>query len=533
MARAAFPKGNVYMTMRDELGLWYKDSAFADLFPSNRGRPAESPGRLALITIMQFAEGLSDRQAAEAVRSRIDWKYALGLTLTDAGFHHSVLGEYRQRLLQGGAEEQLLEEMLRYLKERELLKSGGKQRTDSTHVLAAIRNLNRLECIGETLRQALNSLAVVVPEWLREQVSADWFELYGARFEEYRLPSEKSKRQALAERIGADGYHLLSAVYADHAPDWLHEVPAVEVMRRVWVQQFLVEEGRVSWRDEDNLPPAALAIKCPYDDQARYSRKRKTTWVGYKVHLTETCDDTLPHLITHVETTLGTIPDSAVTPTIHQRLADKGLLPHDHLADAGYADAAGLVDAKMTHGVTLLGPTLADNSWQARAGQGFEAACFVVDWDRETVTCPQGKTSRRWYPREHPIGTQVIEVRFDQRDCGPCPTRSQCTRARTLPRMLHLKPRVQYLCLQEARAYQETEAFRERYKKRAGVEGTISQGIRSFGLRRARYVGLTKTHLQHVLTAAAMNLSRAVIWLQEGPKARTRRSPFLALAPVT
>lgn len=533
MWQAAFPAGNVYLTMRDELGLWYKDSAFAGLFPSHQGRPAESPGRLALITIMQFAEGLTDRQAAEAVRSRIDWKYALGLALTDAGFHHSVLSEYRQRLINGGAEEQLLEDMLHYLKERELLKAGGKQRTDSTHVLAAIRELNRLERVGETMRRALNSLAVVVPDWLRQQVGADWFELYGVRFEEYRLPAEKSKRQALAERIGADGYHLLSAMYADHAPSWLREVPAVEVLRQVWVQQFLVEEGRVRWRDEGNLPPAAVAIESPYDKEARYSRKGETTWTGYKVHLTETCDDTLPHLITHVETTPGTVPDCAVTPTIYQQLAGKGLLPDEHLADAGYVDAEGLVRAEGTCGVQLLGPTLADTSWQARARQGFEAASFVVDWDRETVTCPQGKTSCGWRPREHPMGSHVIEVRFDPRDCGPCPVRLQCTRARTLPRMLHLKPRAQHLALQKARAYQQTDAFKERYKKRAGVEGTISQGTRSFGLRRARYVGLTKTHLQHVLTAAAINLSRAVAWPQERPTAQTRRSPFMALVPAT
>jgi transposase len=242
---------------------------------------------------------------------------------------------------------------------------------------------------------------------------------------------------------------------------------------------------------------------------------------------------TMPHLITHVETTLGTVPDSKVTPTIHQQLAHKGLLPDEHLADAGYVSAEGLVDAKMVHGLALLGPAQADTSWQARARQGFEAACFIVDWETETVTCPQGKISLRWRPREHPVGSHVIEVRFDQQDCGPCPTRLQCTRARTLPRILHLKPRAQYLCLQEARAYQETEAFRERYKKRAGVEGTISQGTRSFGLRHTRYVGLTKTHLQHVLIAAAINLKRAVTWLQEGPKAQTRQSPFMALAPVT
>jgi len=219
VARAAFPKGNVYMTMRDELGFWYKDSDFASLFTSSQGRPAESPGRLALVTVMQYAEGLADRQAADAVRSRIDWKYALGLELTDPGFDFSVLSEFRDRVIAGGAENQLLDDMLKRFRELGLLKARGRQRTDSSHVLAAIRKLNRLECMGETLRAALNALATVAPEWLLEQVTPDWFDRYGPRFEQYRLPKGKAERESLAETIGADGYQLLSAIYTDSAPD--------------------------------------------------------------------------------------------------------------------------------------------------------------------------------------------------------------------------------------------------------------------------------------------------------------------------
>jgi transposase len=167
VARAAFPKGNVYMQMRDALGTMYEDKAFAHLFPNN-GQPAEAPWRLALITVMQFAEGLSDRQAADAVRSRLDWKYALSLELTDAGFDHTVLSEFRSRLVTGQAEQILLDAMLALFKERGWLKARGKQRTDSTHVLAKIRALNRLLCVGETLRYALNCLAIVAPDWLRE-----------------------------------------------------------------------------------------------------------------------------------------------------------------------------------------------------------------------------------------------------------------------------------------------------------------------------------------------------------------------------
>lgn len=199
VARAAFPKGNSYITLRDELGVLYGDHTFAPLFDSPRGRPAESPGCLALVTALQFAENLTDRQAADAVRGRIDWKYLLGLELTDPGFDYTVLYEFRNRLLENEAEQKLLDELLKLLQGRKLLKSRGKQRTDSTHVLAAIRNLNRLESVGETMRHALNSLAVVVPDWLRAQVPAEWFDRYGPPFSDWRLPGSEVKREALAE----------------------------------------------------------------------------------------------------------------------------------------------------------------------------------------------------------------------------------------------------------------------------------------------------------------------------------------------
>lgn len=193
VAHAAFPKGSIYMRMRDALGPIYTDAAFADLFP-RRGQPAESPARLALVTIMQFAEGLSDRQAADAVRSRIDWKYALALDLTDPGFDASVLSEFRSRLLAGDVTHLLLDQMLERLREQHLLKERGRVRTDSTHILAAIRELNRLECVGETLRHTLNTLATVAPDWLQSWVPSTWYARYGRRFEEYRLPPGKSER---------------------------------------------------------------------------------------------------------------------------------------------------------------------------------------------------------------------------------------------------------------------------------------------------------------------------------------------------
>jgi len=279
VARAANPKGNTYMLMRDELGSIYENPMFVALFP-RRGQPAEAPWRLALVTVMQYMEGLSDRQTAEAVRERIDWKYALSLELSDPGFDFSLLSEFRTRLLAGEAERQLLQALLDLCKSRGWLKARGRQRTDSTYVLAAIRELNRLECAGETLRHTLNVLAEVAPDWLLTQIPSEWFERYSRRFDEYRFPKAQTQRLELAETIGADGHQLLAAVYESTAPAWLAELPAVETLRRVWVQQFFVEEGRCRWRSNEHIPPPALIIASPYDLDARLGVKRNHGWIG-------------------------------------------------------------------------------------------------------------------------------------------------------------------------------------------------------------------------------------------------------------
>ena len=430
VARAAFPHGNVYMTMRDRVNLFYRDSTFADLFASPQGRPAESPGMLALITVMQYAEGLSDRQAADAVRARIDWKYALGLRLEDEGFHFSVLGRFRARVLEGGVEQRLLDDMLRQFREQKLLKARGCQRTDATHVLAAVRKLNRLETVGETLRAALNALAVVAPKWLVAHVTPDWFDRYGVRFEQYRLPQERVEQEELGATIGRDGTQLLSAIDDEGAPGWLGEVPAVAVLRQVWEQQYVKENGEVTWRSEKEMVPNSQRIESPYDVEARNKTKRCTNWTGYTVHVTETCDRETPNLITHVETTAATTNEVDMIGAIHQALQEKDLLPGEHLVDAGYVDAENLVSSDDEYGVDLCGPTPPDPSWQSKDESAFDIACFAIHWEAQQVICPQGKVSRSWHARTEK-GLPVIQVRFRTTDCRSCVARSQCTRAQT------------------------------------------------------------------------------------------------------
>ncbi len=530
VAHAAFPKGNPYMRMRDTLGPIYTNPEFAHLFP-HTGQPALAPAQLALVLVMQFAEGLSDAQAADAVRSRLDWKYALALELTDPGFDASVLSEFRTRLIQGQAEHLLFETMLTLFREQGLIKARGRQRTDSTHVLAAIQTLNRLECGGETVRHALNVLATAAPDWLRSWVPAVWFDRYGRRFEEYRLPPAKPARYALAEQIGADGQQLLQRIYAPMTPAWLRELPAVQILRRVWLQQFhaTATDEHVRWRTAEDLPPAPLLISSPYDPDARYGQKRGVAWTGYKLHLTETCDDDLPNLITDVLTTPATTSDVAVLPEIQQHLAARELPPGEQIVDAGSISSEHLLQSQTDHQIALLGPVAAEGTWQAQAGEGFAAAQFVIDWEARCATCPQGRTSVGWVERQDRQGRASVQIKFAPADCKACPVREKCTRSASGARWLQIRDREHHDVLQAARQRQQSEVFKATYAHRAGIEGTISEGVHVGDLRRSRYRGEAKTRLLHLLLAAGMNFMRVARWLAERSRSRTRPSAFVAL----
>ncbi len=531
VARAAFPKGTVVMRLRDEFSTLYQDEDFRALYPS-KGQPALAPWRLALITVFQFLEHLSDRQAADAVRARIDWKYALGLELTDPGFHFSVLAEFRARFVAGQAEHRLLDTMLERFKARGLVKARGKQRTDSTHVLGAVRDLHLLELVGETLRAALDDLAAVVPDWLRALAPPAWFERYGHRVEDSRLPRSREKREALALEIGADGFRLLDALDAPTAPPAAHAVAMVQTMRQVWQIHYARDEGQLRWRPVAELPPVADRLQSPYDPEMHYSMKRQLEWSGYKVHITETCDDDAAHLVTHVKTCPAMQPDMTSTADIHKCLAAKELLPSEHFVDSAYVDAGLLVGSRLDHDVALEGPVRGVASWQARAGQGYDLSHFTIDWESKQVTCPQSKVSVSWRPVRNIDSSPRIMAQFSRSDCRACAAQALCTATKAVRRHVYFHPRAEYEALNAARGRMREPAWKERYQVRAGVEGTLSQGVRAFGMRRSRYVGLAKTGLQQVCIAAAMNVSRIVNWLDGRQRAKTRVTRFAALAPA-
>ena len=548
VARAAFWRGTAYLLLRDRLGPVFADADFADFYP-RRGQPAYAPWRLALVTLMQFREGLSDRGAADAVRGRIDWKYLLALDLDDAGFDHSVLCEFRARLLEHVAAGRLLDRLLDAAREGGLLKARGRSRTDSTHVLAAVRALNRLELLGETLRAALNAIAAVAPGWLRGVAPGwlrgvappEWHGRYDRRVEDTRLPATPAKREAYAVQAGADGFHLLDVINGADTPEDVQELPAIGVLVRVWARHFercepgSTEGGggggstrRVQLRPAQGRGPGDR-VESPYETEARFRSKGGTNWTGYMVHLTETCDPGAPRLIVHAEAVPANVYEAMRTEAIHDALAARGLAPSEHPACAAYVSGDHIVAARERHDIELVGPPRPDLSWQAREEGAFRATDFTVDWERRQVRCPEGRTSTRWGQHTRGAsGQRFIRVGFSPADCRPCPSRQRCTRGPG--RQLGLLPRPEHEAVAAARARLKTEAGRQLYGQRRGVEGTISQGVRAFGLRRARYRGLAKTGLQSVVTAAAIDLDRLAAWLAERPLAPTRTSRFAALA---
>ncbi len=532
LAHRLSPKGTLVTQVRDALGPIYSDEQFAHLFPK-RGRAAEAPWRLALVTVLQAIEGLTDRQAAEAVHTRIDWLYALALPLDDPGFDYSILSDFRQRLLAAQAHDLILDPILQLCRERGWLKARGKQRTDATAVLARVRALNSLESVGESLRAALNALAQQDPAWLAEHLNPEWFDRSVHRFELARFPKAETQRQLLRQQVGQDVAELLACIDEETTPQSVRSEPTVTLLRQVFAQHYEGQGQQVRWRDGPAVSNEERIVS-PYDPEARSSRKRDSVWLGFKVHLTETCDQdpTCPHLITHVETTPATLQDSEVLPPIHDHLRAKDLEPAEHYVDQAYPSGPELLrQARL--GTQIIGPVGQDPSWQQREQTGYAVQDFALDWQGRVATCPQGQQSVGWTQprdrRQHP----TVVIRFAAATCGPCPVRAQCTRGQG-GRTLTLTPPEVHAALVERRTVQRTPAFVQQYARRAGIEGTISQAVRTTRLRRTPYQGQHKAHLHHVAIAAGLNLKRISAHLRAQSLGKPTRpvrpkSPFARL----
>ncbi|MCY0931992.1 transposase [Streptomyces sp. H27-H1] len=275
--------------------------------------------------------------------------------------------------------------------------------------------------------------------------------------------------------------------------------------------------GHLRWRTAEKeegpgLPPSSRAVVSPYDTSARYARHGHIiSWTGFSAHLTETCAPDGPNVITDVVTTAATTHDSQVLPGIHTRLARRGLLPAEHLVDAGYTSLPHLEQAAREHHVTVTGPLPANPTRQHRQGKGFARDDFHIDYDHQQVTCPQGQVSAGWhgpYPTSSPTAAPLIVARFTKSQCRPCPARTQCTSTADNARTVGFPPRELRDLQLRIRTEQQTPEWKTRYAVRSGVEGTVNEFAHGHGMRRCRYRGQGKAHIQHVLTAIAVNIER-------------------------
>jgi transposase len=278
------------------------------------------------------------------------------------------------------------------------------------------------------------------------------------------------------------------------------------------------------------MQPAAELIATPHDPQARYTARRTQTWTGYRVHLTETCNADQPHLITQVETTPATTPDVNALADIQADLAAVDLLPEEQVVDQGYIAGHLIAQSQQRYDLNLIGPVAPDTTWQAQLPNGLTAEQFQLDWQRQQAICPEGHSSVTWSVGQGDHGHPVVHIRFPRSACTLCPCQSRCTRSTRHGRSLKLS--LDFETIKVARQFQQTETFKQAYASRAGIEGTFSAAVRAHGLRRSRYIGQSKTHLQELLTAIAINLKRAAAWLI-GERPTSTRSPGLqCLAPT-
>lgn len=507
-----------YRLIGDQLFEKWKEEEFADLY-SREGRPGYSPVILAFVSIFQFMERLADRQAAQALRMRLDWKYALHLPLEDAGFDFSVLSEFRDRLIEGKAEARVFEKLVEEIRGMGLIKERGKQRSDSIAMLVKVRRLSRIEMVVETLRLAVVALVAAHREWCEEVIPPSWEEKYSERFVRQRYSEQEWKEYEA--NIGNDGMWLIKRLMDGGAPAELQGLPEVQVLGTVWAQQFREAQGQMVYKDLKKYD-GHTQIQNPHDPEARYSRKRKFEWLGDKVQVTETDDEGYPHIITDMVATNSNQTDYEELPLIQDRLIQRQCKPSEQYVDAGFMSGPNLAHSRDLE-IDLIGPLPEVVTPQDLLPDGITQAQFQMDLEKKIATCPQGHQARNPSLTEH-----TWSFHFPQKVCAACPLRSRCCTGqggRTVGMNIH------HDLVQTARARQKTEAFKKNYHQhRSGVEGSLSALVRGHAMRISRYIGHKKRNLQAIFTGCAANLKRTAHWLAgERPQQRYQKSWTLNL----
>jgi transposase len=499
IGREMLPESDPYRLVGDRVNDILSRKDFEGLY-SQLGRGAVAPIVLCLVTVFQYLENIPDRQAARWAVMRLDWKYALHMPLRWQGFHYSDLCNFRKRLVEHGAERLIFDKVLEWMRALGFLKKYAKQRTDSTHVVGAVERLSRLELVWETLRVALKAIKAEATQWYGQQIPSAFHEVYVERHSAWRL----SKQEVTAEmrKAGADGFWLLDRL-EESAPKEVLELSEVETLRTVWEQQFEREGDKTKTRPPSGRGRGKDLVVTPHDPEARWSEKRGKDWVGYRLHVTETAEDEVAQqFITDIDVVAANQDDSEVVDDIQKRLTERDLKPQEQAVDQGYTSGSNLAHSA-AGGVELLGPVAQDTAGKP---QGYKQSDFELDFEAKRATCPQGKIAPAWYerPSEEKDGYVGAEIQF-KKECDGCPVRAECAPGKC-GRTLKVSP--YFALLQQRRAEQETEEFKERYKRRAAIEGTVSEIVRAHGGRRARYRGQSKVRLQALFIGTATNLKR-------------------------
>lgn len=525
-------KPHPYVVFADGLGEFLEWDDFTEFFPK-AGQSAIHPARLALSLLVQAAEGWSDRELAEQIRMNLALKYLLRLPLDHEGYDASVFAEFRERLLSKGGERLIFYKLLERAQDHGLLKPQ-KQRTDSTFVLSAARSLNRVELIFVSMRACLEELSAAFPLFIRRVSLDHWVARYYSEcsYNNFKIPTSEKERLKLTASLGVDVSHLLDSIAEDQERQEMQMLTSVRTLHRVFDENFDSDSkgGPPHWRQSDELKPSSEMIASPKDADARVAFKRQARFFGYKAHFTETFSEDGPHLITDVYTTAATMNDSIALPTIYGRLKEHGLQPATFLFDGGYVQLETLKSI-CDDGVEVVAPIPLKKSWQSRSGQSFDADSFIVDWKKRKVYCPNGAQSAVW-KNATDRGNKVARVRFSSKDCSVCPFKEECTKGKQ--RSLTLKQEDVFNFARRMQEAQKSDDFRTAYKKRSGIEGTISQAVRRTDARRSRYSGLEKTSFANFLKGAALNFIRISQHLMGVPLAATRtaRYPLLMAQPA-
>ena len=484
----------------------------------------------------------SERQAAEAVRARIDWPYLLGVALTDPGCDHAVVCAVRDRVFAGHAAARWRDTLRARCRACGGRKAGGTQRPAAPQVVAAIRGRNRRAWVADTRRAARTDLAGEAPQGRRPLAPPAWSRRSRRRLAERRFPQRQAARDADAQTGGAAGLCVVDAVAAPETPQGRGALPSLATRRQVWQEHDarLPDGGpsrpqgtarRVRCKPARELPTAAQKSASPDEAEARSRHTRATQWTGDLVHVTEPCEPEAVPLLPHVAPTTAAGHDAPRPETSAAALLANDLAPGQPLVEAASMDAALLVTRRDTRGIAWRGPPRPNTRGHTRLAGAYTRAPCTGDWGPQPVQWPQGTASRSWQKKPLASGGEASRVRCAMAAGGGCERRAWCPHATKRPRGLQLPPQEQYEALQAARAWATRDQGQHLYARRAGMEGTLSQGGRAYGRRRSRSRGFATTHVPQVATAVAIHGERSVAWRDDRPQATTRTARCAALQP--